>query len=78
MASVTRLGNFRKNLIANFLTKEALYCGDFLAIFRDISLCVKYVVATFWAAFRKFGLLFILTFGHSVCYQLTTPSAAQI
>ena len=45
--SVTRLGNFWKILVANFLTKEAQMFGDSLCYFEKLKIQVKTVLVLF-------------------------------
>ena len=49
--SVTKLGDFLKFLVTNYLQKVAKTCGDFLGLSEKHHFQVKTVVATFWATF---------------------------
>ena len=63
--SVTRSGDFLKFLVTCFLTKVVLVFFYFWGYFDKNLFEVRTVVVTFWASFEKFGLLFILTSGHT-------------
>ena len=56
------IGRFFKVLFVNFLTEVA---DNLVAVLKNITLSVKTTATNFWAIFGKFGLLFILTSGHT-------------
>ena len=71
-----RLGNFWKVLSTKFLTKVAQIFCDFCGYFEEEDMFCKTTVDTYWTTFRKIGLLFVLTSGHTVCnvYACIRPS----
>ena len=56
---------FFKSSCKNLLAKGAKIFAVFWGYFVNITFEVKTAVATFWAIFDKFGLLFIPTSGHT-------------
>ena len=63
--SVTRLGNFWKFLVTNFLTKVAQIYRRLFRIFENNNFQVKTAVASFCPTFSKIGLLLISASGHT-------------
>ena len=63
--SVTRLSDFLKFLVTNYLIKGAQINGDFWAILKSITSKKKLLWLVFGQILEKFGLLFISTCGHT-------------
>ena len=56
--------------MANLLRKLPKCMGTFWTILEHNTFRVKVTMANFWATFRKFGLLFIYSSGHTGWHSL--------